>query len=295
MKTNKNYAVAILGTGNIGTDLLMKVQSSTILHCAMFSGRNLASPGMSRAIVQNVPVSDRGIDGILESKEQIRLVFDATSAIDHIRHAKILEKHGIKAVDLTPSKIGAMCIPAVNLNECITYSNVNMITCGGQASIPIAHAISRAGAQIEYIETVSSIASRSAGPATRVNLDEYLITTEMGLSKFTNCSDAKAILVLNPANPCVNMQTTVLAKILNPDIDRIRNEVDLMVEDIKAYVPGYELIVPPTIEGGRLFCTVKVTGRGDYLPKYAGNLDIINCAAIAYAEAIAKKFMGAVQ
>jgi acetaldehyde dehydrogenase (acetylating) len=292
MKTNNNYAVAILGTGNIGTDLLMKVQSSNMLHCALFSGRNLASPGMSRAIAQNVPVSDRGIDGILESKEEIRLVFDATSAIDHIHHAKVLEKHGIKAVDLTPSKIGAMCIPAVNLEDCIGNSNVNMITCGGQASIPIAHAIAKAGAQIEYIETVSSIASRSAGPATRINLDEYLTTTEKGLSKFTNCSHSKAILVLNPANPCVNMQTTVLAKIRNPDIDRIKNAVDLMVEDIKAYVPGYELIVPPTMEGGRLFCTVKVTGRGDYLPKYAGNLDIINCAAIAYAEAIAKKYMG---
>ena len=287
---HKNYAVAILGTGNIGTDLLMKVQSSSILHCAMFSGRNLASPGMSRAIAQNVPVSDRGIDGILDSKQEIRLVFDATSAIDHIRHAKILAEHGIKAVDLTPSKIGAMCIPAVNLNDCIENSNVNMITCGGQASIPIAHAIAGACSHIEYIETVSSIASRSAGPATRINLDEYLITTENGLSKFTNCSHAKAILVLNPANPCVNMQTTVLAKIINPDIDRIRDAVNLMVEQIKVYIPGYELIVPPTIEGGRLFCMVKVTGRGDYLPKYAGNLDIINCAAIAYAEAVAKRF-----
>jgi acetaldehyde dehydrogenase (acetylating) len=295
MKTNKNYAVAILGTGNIGTDLLMKVQSSTILHCALFSGRNLASPGMSRAIAQNVSVSDRGIDGILESMEDIRLVFDATSAVDHKRHAEILKQRGIKAVDLTPSKIGTMCIPSVNLKECVDCDNVNMITCGGQAAIPIAYAIANSGGVIEYMETVSSIASRSAGPATRINLDEYLTTTEKGLSQFTKCAHTKAILVLNPAQPCVNMQTTVMAKIMKPDIDKIKNTVDLMVEDIKAYVPGYELIVPPTMEGGRLFCTVKVTGRGDYLPKYAGNLDIINCAAIAYAEAIAKKYMGDAQ
>jgi acetaldehyde dehydrogenase len=294
METNKNDAVAILGTGNIGTDLLMKIQASTILRCALFSGRNLASPGMSKAISQNVAVSDRGIDGILESEEEIKLVFDATNAIDHVRHAMILEKYGVRVVDLTPSKIGTMCIPAVNLNECIAASNVNMITCGGQASIPIAHAISKAGGQIDYIETVSSIASRSAGPATRINLDEYLVTTEKGLSQFTNCSNSKAILVLNPAFPCVNMQTTVLAKIDRPDIDRIRNEVDLMVRRMKVYVPGFELIVPPAMDGGRLFCTVKVTGRGDYLPKYAGNLDIINCAAIAFAEAIAKESIGGV-
>jgi len=281
--------VAILGTGNIGTDLLLKVLRSPVLDCRLFAGRNLASPGMSKASHLNVPVSAKGIDSIQELKGEIALVFDATSAPDHLKHAPVFEQMGVVALDLTPAKVGRMCVPAVNLDECLGLPNVNMVTCGGQAAIPLAWAIAQANAQVEYVETVSSIASRSAGPATRINLDEYLDTTEMGLQLFAGCPRTKAILNLNPAQPCIHMQTTIMAKITHPDLLRTREKVAAMVAMIKKYVPGYQLILPPMIEGGRMVMMVRVDGLGDYLPKYAGNLDIINCAAIAFAEACAHR------
>ena len=281
--------IAILGTGNIGTDLLMKVMRSPLLECKLFAGRNSSSSGMAKASELGVPVSLSSLNGILECKAPIALVFDATSAEHHFKHAPVLADRGITAVDLTPAKVGRMCIPAVNLSECLRLPNVNMITCGGQASIPIAHAIASSNSSVEYIETVSSIASRSAGPATRINLDEYLLTTENGLTAFTGCQRTKAILNLNPAQPCVHMQTTVMAKIGNPDLDRTRKSVTDIVNRIKTYVPGYQMLLEPTIEGGRMICMVRVDGLGDYLPRYAGNLDIINCAAIAYAEAVARE------
>ena len=281
--------VAILGTGNIGTDLLLKILRSPVLECRLFSGRNFASPGMTKASMLNVPVSAKGLESILDLKNEISLVFDATSAEDHIKHAPMFEKAGIVAVDLTPAKVGKMCVPAVNLEECLNVPNVNMVTCGGQASIPLAYAISQANDQVHYIETVSSIASRSAGPATRINLDEYLSTTENGLASFAACQHTKAILNLNPAQPCVHMQTTVMAKITEPNLDRTQKKVSEMVALIKEYVPGYHLLIDPVVESGRLITMVRVDGLGDYLPKYAGNLDIINCAAIAFAEAYARR------
>ena len=288
MSSNK-LKVAILGTGNIGTDLLMKIHRSPVLECRLFAGRNLASPGMTKASLLGVAVTAKGVDSILELKNEIALVFDATSAEDHFKHAPLFQKAGIVAVDLTPAKVGQMCVPAVNLEACLNLPNVNMITCGGQASIPLAYAIAQANKQVEYIETVSSIASRSAGPATRINLDEYLYTTETGLALFSNCKHTKAIINLNPAQPCVHMQTTVMAKITNPDLAKIREKIAEVVTLIKQYVPGYQLILEPIIENGRLITMVRVDGLGDYLPKYAGNLDIINCAAVAFAEAYARR------
>lgn len=288
MNTNK-LGIAILGTGNIGTDLLMKVMRSPLLECRLFAGRNLASPGMTKASLLGVPVTAKGIQSIIDQHREISLVFDATSAMDHLKHAPRLAEVGIMAVDLTPAKVGRMCVPAVNLNECLGEPNVNMITCGGQASIPLAYAIKSANPHVEYIETISSIASRSAGPATRINLDEYLQTTEQGLQLFGDCARTKAILNLNPAQPCVHMQTTVMAKIVKPDLARTRAAIADMVARIKAYTPGYQLILEPMIENDRLIAMVRVDGLGDYLPRYAGNLDIINCAAIAFAEAYAKQ------
>ncbi len=288
MNSNKLF-VAILGTGNIGTDLLVKILRSPLLECRLFAGRNLSSPGMTKASLLDVPVSAKGLASILDLKEEISLVFDATSAEDHLGHAPLLEKAGIIAVDLTPAKVGKMCVPAVNLEECLHLPNVNMVTCGGQASIPLAYAISQVNEGVEYIETISSIASRSAGPATRINLDEYLYTTETGLSSFCQCHHSKAILNLNPAQPCVHMQTTVMAKIAKPDLERTCVRVEEMVRLIKKYVPGYQLLLEPIMESGRLITMVRVDGLGDYLPKYAGNLDIINCAALAFAEAYAKQ------
>ncbi|MCS6242775.1 MAG: acetaldehyde dehydrogenase (acetylating) [Opitutus sp.] len=287
--TSNKLKVAILGTGNIGTDLLMKIHRSPVLECRIFAGRNLASPGMTKASLLGVAVTAKGVESILELKNEIALVFDATSAEDHFKHAPLFEKAGIVAVDLTPAKVGQMCVPAVNLDACLNLPNVNMITCGGQASIPLAYAIAQANKQVEYIETVSSIASRSAGPATRINLDEYLYTTETGLALFSSCKHTKAIINLNPAQPCVHMQTTVMAKITNPDLAKTREKIAEVVTLIKQYVPGYQLILEPIIENGRLITMVRVDGLGDYLPKYAGNLDIINCAAVAFAEAYARR------
>ena len=284
---SKMLAVAVLGTGNIGTDLLMKILRSPFLKCNLFAGRNLSSPGMTKASLLKVPISAGGIVSILERKNDISLVFDATSAEDHIKHAPLFEKAGIVSVDLTPAKVGKMCVPAVNMKECLGSANVNMISCGGQAAIPLACAIMEANEKIEYLETVSSIASRSAGPATRVNLDEYLETTENGLSTFSKCRHTKAILNLNPAQPCVHMHTTVMAKAAQFDLEKTRQKISEMVNLIRTYVPGYQLILGPIIESGRLITMVRVDGHGDYLPKYAGNLDIINCAAIAFAEALA--------
>lgn len=282
--------VVILGSGNIGTDLLLKVQRSKFLTCTMFVGRNLSSPGMAKAISMGIKVSDESIQAIVKNPDLCDLVFDATSAKDANNHWKILEKMGKIVVDMTPAKLGGLCIPSVNLEDVSTMQNVNMITCGGQASIPIAHLIGAIHKdQVDYIEVVSSIASRSAGPATRLNLDEYIDTTELGLKLFSNAKITKAILILNPANPCIDMQTTVFAKIKNPQLDRLTEELNVLIASIKKYVPGYELLVPPIYENGRIIITVKVQGLGDYLPKYAGNLDIINCAAIAVAEEYAKR------
>ena len=283
--------IAILGTGNIGTDLLIKAMRSEALECALFVGRNLRSDGMQKASRLGVPISDRGLDGIVQHADHIDMVFDATSAAAHLEHWPVLQKLGMTVIDMTPAKIGALCVPAINTEQIIAdgAQSINMITCGGQASVPIAHAIATVQDGIEYIEVASSIASRSAGPATRANLDEYIETTEQALIHFSGAKQAKAILILNPARPPIDMQTTIYAKISNPDLPAIRKAVDEMMKRITQYVPGYQLIIPPTLESGKVMTTVKVLGNGDYLPRYAGNLDIINCAAIGIAERVASQ------
>lgn len=289
--TSQKLRVAILGTGNIGTDLLIKVMRSESLQCSLFVGRNFRSDGMQKASNLGVNISDRGLDAIVQQADDIDLVFDATSAISHLEHWSVLEKLGKKVIDMTPAKVGKLCVPAINSAEIIDSrsANINMVTCGGQASVPIANAIAAVQSDIEYIEVASSISSRSAGPATRANLDEYIETTEKALIQFTGARQAKAILILNPARPPIDMQTTIYAKIANPNVGAIRDSVNEMMKRIVAYVPGYQLIVPPTVEDGKVTTTVKVLGNGDYLPRYAGNLDIINCAAIGIAETIARQ------
>ncbi len=290
MKKNK-LNIAILGTGNIGTDLLIKVIKSEFLHCSLFVGRNLQSKGMSKAINLGITVSDRSIDILEDNPELYDLVFDATSASQHLKHAVIFQKLGKMVIDLTPARVGILCVPSVNLAECLEENNINTITCGGQASIPLAYALGLVHPNIEYIEVVSAIASKSAGPGTRVNLDEYIETTEKGIQLFSKCKKSKVILILNPADPCIDMQTTIQATIQNPDMSAINAEVNKMVSKIQKFVPGYNLIVPPTFEGNRVIMTVRVKGLGDYLPSYAGNLDIINCAAITIAEEYSKSVL----
>ena len=289
----KKLKVAILGSGNIGTDLMVKTLRSPFLECALFTGRNLISAGMTKANSLGVKVSGLGVEAITKDPDCCDLVFDATSAEAHKYHWSLLEKIGKVVIDMTPSRVGEMCIPAINLESCLGYKNVNMVTCGGQASIPLAYLIGQIHQQVDYIEVISSIASRSAGPATRINIDEYVETTEEGIKTFSGCSRAKVILILNPAHPPVNMQTTVLAKVSKPDIQKLNAVVVNMVRQIQAYVPGYQLIVPPVLENNRIVIMVKIQGLGDYLPKFAGNLDIINCAAIAMAEEYAKNSRGA--
>ena len=285
----KKLKTAILGSGLIGTDLMVKIMRSPHLECSLFIGRNLQSKGMAKALSLGVKISDQSIDAIVKDPDCCELVFDATSARGHLAHAPVLEKLGKTAIDLTPAQVGAMCVPGVNLADCRDLKNVNMVTCGGQASIPLAYVIGQVHKDVEYIEVVSTIASRSAGPATRANLDEYIETTERGLKFFSGSRRTKAILVLNPAQPCINMQTTVLAKVAKPDIAALLPRIKEMVAAIQRYVPGYKLVVEPTLENDRILMMIRVQGLGDYLPSYAGNLDIINCAAIAMAEEYAKK------
>lgn len=288
----KKVKVAILGSGNIGTDLLIKVTRSSHLTCSVFLGRNLMSQGMQKAQNMGIPTSADGITYIENNPDCCDIVFDATSAKAHLTHAEILAKLNKFVIDLTPAKIGKLCVPVVNIDECMQSRNINMITCGGQASVPIAYALASTHEDIDYIETISSIASRSAGPATRLNLDEYIHTTEYALKLFSGAKTTKAILNLNPAQPCINMQTTVFAKVKNPDIEKLRVAVKNISANIQKYVPGYQIIVNPLIENDRITVMARVKGLGDYLPEYAGNLDIINCAAIAVAEEYARKMIG---
>lgn len=284
--------VAILGSGNIGTDLLVKVLRSEAMTCTAFIGRRSGSPGMLKAESLGVNVSSESIDYLRQHPDCCDLVFDATSARDHRAHWEILRHLGLPVIDLTPAQIGGMCVPAVNMQQCLSQPNVNMVTCGGQAAIPIAYAIGQTHQDVDYVEVVSSIASRSAGPATRLNLDEYIHTTEHGVKQFSGARRTKAILNLNPAEPCINMQTTVLARVAQPDLAALRDAVHEISRKIRAYVPGYEVILGPLLEGDRVVVMVRVRGLGDYLPAYAGNLDIINCAAIATAEEYARSRLG---
>lgn len=288
IQPEKKLKVAIIGSGNIGTDLLLKALRSPYLECGAFIGRNLSSPGMVKALSLGVTVSAEGIDYIVKNPGCCDLVFDATSAKSHLDHAPILKKMHKRAIDLTPAKIGLMSVPCVNLADSLAESNINMVTCGGQASIPVAYAIGQTQTEVDYVEVVSSIASRSAGPATRQNIDEYIKTTEDGLKEFSGATRTKTILNLNPAEPCVDMQVTIFAKIKNPDIAKLSGMLRGLVERIREYVPGYEIILGPIVENDRVVVMVRVRGLGDYLPAYAGNLDIINCAAIAMAEEYAR-------
>jgi len=276
--------VGIIGTGNVGTDILMKVSRSKILECGMFSGRRSDSPGIKIAKEMGIRTSVKSIKAIQDDPCCCDIVFDATSARVHRVNAPILKDLGKFTIDLTPSNIGKMCIPVLNLDQCLSADNVNLITCGGQAAIPIAYAISKVHPEIAYIEVVATISSKSAGMGTRNNIDEFTQTTKDALSIFSGVRHSKAIIILNPADPPITMQNTVYAIIKSPNMDIIRKSVRNMEERIRKYVPGYRVIMEPTYENGRVTTILQVEGQGDYLPRYSGNLDIISCAAIEVAE-----------
>ncbi len=297
---NGKIKVAILGSGNIGSDLMFKIlREPGHMELTLLAGIEPESEGLARARTLGIDASHHGIQSILDDPE-IRIVFDATSAYAHVRHAKMLREAGRIAIDLTPAARGPYVIPPVNLGAYIDQSNVNLITCGGQATIPLVYAINRV-TPIVYAEMVSTIASLSAGPGTRQNIDEFTFTTARGLEVIGGAQRGKAIIILNPADPPIMMRNTVYALLESDDVDEqaISDSVEEMVTSVQAYVPGYRLKNPPVFEqretpDGRKTMVVlllEVTGAGDFLPAYAGNLDIMTASARQVGELFARNLL----
>jgi acetaldehyde dehydrogenase (acetylating) len=275
--------VAIIGTGNIGTDLMMKVERSPLLELVGMAGIDPESDGLRKARERGYTVTHRGLADLLEQLDGIDLAFDATSARAHGEHARLLAARGIRSVDLTPAALGPAVVPPVNLSEHRDASEVNLVTCGAQATVPIVAAISRV-ATVAYAETVSTVSSRSAGPGTRQNIDEFTTSTARALESIGGARSAKAIIILNPADPPIMMQNTIYAEIGDPDQSAIERAVAGAVSGVAAYVPGYRLKTPPLIADGVLTVMLEVEGAGDNLPPFAGNLDIMTSAAVRVAE-----------
>ncbi|MGE4485514.1 MAG: acetaldehyde dehydrogenase (acetylating) [Oscillospiraceae bacterium] len=280
--------VGIIGPGNIGTDLMYKVMKSKNLQMHMMAGI-IESEGIKRAAGLGFLTSIKGVDAIAADPD-IKIVFEATSAKAHLHNAPILKAAGKIVIDMTPAAVGPYVVPCVNLDQLAHVDNFNMVTCGGQATIPIAYAINRV-ADSEYTEIVACISSKSAGPGTRSNIDEFTQTTKRAIEKIGGADRAKALIVLNPADPPIMMTNTIYSLVKNPDEKKIIESVDDIVKQIQAYVPGYKLRVPPVIDGNKVTVIIQVEGAGDFLPKYAGNLDIINQAAVAVAEKVAANLL----
>lgn len=285
----KKVNVGIIGTGNIGCDLLMKVQKSKYLNCTLFMGRNINSKGMQLAKKMNINISDKSIDALIENPDCCDIVFDATSANAHFKHSKILMDLNKYSIDLTPSLVGKMCVPFVNAEECLDEKEINMITCGGQATIPLVHAISQIQSGIRYVEIVASISSKSAGPGTRANIDEFTQTTKKALIEFSGIKNAKAIIILNPAEPPIIMNNTIYLIVDEPDMPKICKKVESVVEQLKEYIPGYKITINPIFNNNIITLSLQVIGSGDYLERYSGNLDIITCASVKMAELYAQR------
>ena len=283
MTGDRRLRVAIIGSGNIGTDLLIKVERSPLLEVAGMAGIDPSSAGLQTARDHGHVVSDQGLAALLELVGDIDLAFDATSAGAHAEHARLLAERGIRSVDLTPAALGPAVVPPVNLTQHRDAGEVNLVTCGAQATIPIVAALSAVGA-VAYAETVSTIASRSAGPGTRQNIDEFTTATARGLETIGGARQAKAIIILNPANPPIMMRNTIYAEMDSPDPAAVEAAIAAAVATVAAYVPGYRLTMPPLIADGVVTVMVEVEGAGDNLPAYAGNLDIMTAAAVRVAE-----------
>ena len=275
-------SVAVIGTGAIGQDLVSKVHRSPVLRCALVAGRNPESAGLRLAARLGYPTTAGGIDAILAAPSPFDVVLDATNAMSHAEHWRLLQPLDTLLIDLTPSRVGQMVVPTVTGTHTRTRNNVSLISCGGQASIPIAHAL--AGRfHAEYIEVVSTVASTIAGRATRLNLDEYVATTQHALTTFSGVRDTKAILNISPAVPPATFRTAVHAIVPGATADAVRAVVADAAERVRAFAPGYE-VTACTVTGDRVAVSVEVTADSDVLPRYAGNLDIINSAAIMVAE-----------
>ena len=291
----KKIKCALIGPGNIGTDLLYKLQRSTCLEPVWMVGIDPESDGLKRAAEMGIKITAQGVDGLMPhiAADGIQIAFDATSAYVHAQNARKLNEAGVLIVDLTPAAIGPFCVPPVNLREHVGRGemNVNMVTCGGQATIPMVAAVSRIQ-PVNYAEIVATVSSKSAGPGTRRNIDEFTRTTSGAIEKVGGAKVGKAIIILNPAEPPLIMRDTVHCLTETaPDQSRITESVHAMIAEVQKYVPGYKLVNGPVFDGNRVSIFLEVEGLGDYLPKYAGNLDIMTAAAARTAEMFAEEIL----
>ncbi|EKS9793454.1 MULTISPECIES: acetaldehyde dehydrogenase (acetylating) [Burkholderia] len=293
----KKIKCALIGPGNIGTDLLYKLRRSPVLEPVWMVGVDPASDGLARAREFGLKTTDQGVDGLLPhvAADDIRIAFDATSAYVHRDNSDKLAALGVKMIDLTPAAIGPYCVPPVNLDAHLdsAQANVNMVTCGGQATIPMVYAVSRVQ-PVAYGEIVATVSSRSVGPGTRKNIDEFTRTTSGAIEQVGGARKGKAIIVINPAEPPLIMRDTIHCLTDGPpDVEAITASVHAMVKEVQRYVPGYTLKNGPVFDGNRVSVFMEVEGLGDYLPKYAGNLDIMTAAAAATAERFAEQMLAA--
>lgn len=278
--------VALIGPGQIGLDLLYKIKRSDLLNCTLVAGKNLGGKGLTHASDMGFTVSEKGINALIEAKEMFDLVFDATDANSHKNHWAVLQKMNKKIIDLTPSNIGCMYIPYETefSNEYLFNDNINLISCGGQASIPILACLSKQLASIDYVEVITTASSQSAGRAARINIDEYIFTTEAAIKKFAKISDVKVMLNLSAAIPPVPFRVIIHLIGKNFDFGLIEQHLQEVVKSVRRYAPGYKLLTVKKISDSRIYVSVEVQGHGDFLPTYSGNLDIINSAAVFLAE-----------
>ena len=290
---------AIVGPGNIGTDLLYKLQRSGVLEPAAMVGIVPESDGLERARKTGVTATHDGVDWLIAHADEFEIVFEATSARVHRANAPRYAEAGLRAIDLTPAKVGPNVVPTVNLDQHLDAGNVNMITCGGQATTPIVAAVHHVTGDVPYAEIVSTVASKSAGPGTRQNIDEFTKTTSQALEEVGGAHVGKAIMVLNPAEPPIIMRNTVFCALVDGhDEALVAKSITDMVDQVAEYVPGYRLKSEPVFDegpfntpggdaAGRVVALLEVEGAGDYLPPFAGNLDIMTAAAVRVGEAMA--------
>ncbi len=291
MKVN----AALVGSGNIGTDLMVKALRSDWINPVWMVGIDPASDGLAKAKTSGLKTTYAGVDGLLDYIEGdgVKIAFDATSAYIHPANARKLEARGVLVIDLTPAAIGPYCVPPVNLQEHVgrQEANVNMVSCGGQATIPLVAAVSRVQ-PVKYAEIIATVASKSAGPGTRKNIDEFTRTTANGIEKVGGAKQGKAIIILNPAEPPMIMRDTIHCLTEDsPDEAAITKSVHDMIREVQKYVPGYQLKNGPVFDGRRVSVFMEVKGLGDYLPEYAGNLDIMTAAALRTGEMFAEEII----
>ena len=284
---------ALIGSGNIGTDLMYKLKRSPVLEPVWMIGIDPESEGLSRARDMGLKTTADGVDGVLPhlAADGVQIAFDATSAYVHKENSDKMNAHGVFMVDLTPAAIGPLCVPPVNLDELAETMNVNMISCAGQATIPIVYGVSRVQS-VDYAEIIASLASKSIGPGTRANLDEFTYTTSSAVCEVGGARRGKALCIINPAEPPMIMRNTIYCMTDDePDQKRITESLMEMISKVEQYVPGYKLVNGPVFEGNKVGVFMEVAGLGDYLPTYAGNLDIMTAAACRTAEMYAEKIL----